>query len=107
MSQHQAMSNRFEDAPPPHGRREQEGRGSIPPGCVGLPEAIAQGAYAMMIGLMQGKVPLKVARAGHGLGELSLRGVIVAAEYGTGQALQLPDASSGMLDKTPESARGS
>ena len=106
MSNHShPLPERLAGAGPSRGGEEARGRGTIPPGCVGLPEVIAQGAAAAFLGVLSGQLPLKTARAAHDLGTLTLRGVVIGAEYGATALPALPAASAEALAETLAPAR--
>ena len=103
-------------APPGNGQTpeapEPAGQPASPPRCdrIAIADTVAQAALVGMLGVLNGSLPLKPARAAHAQGELCIRAVTVASEYEQRQRCNLPGlpglpASGEMVSETPGTAR--
>lgn len=61
---------------------------------VAVADTVSEAALAVMLGVLNGHVPLKHARVAHAHGELAIRGVVVAEEYSQRPALSVPGLPS-------------
>lgn len=77
-----------------------------------IADTLAEASLAGMLGVLNGVLPLKHARAACALGELSLRSVVAGQEYDGRAPFDLPGlpahpASGEEVDETPGTTRNS
>lgn len=63
---------------------------TAPPSRIAVADTVSQAALAGMLGILNGTLPLKHARVAHAMGELAIRGVVVAQEYEPRAGFDLP-----------------
>jgi len=93
--------------PPPGAPPPPNDEGDRPPRRVQIADATAEAALAVMLGIGNGSLPLKHARAMTDAGELAIRSIVVAEEYQCRRPLALPGlpASGEVFDERPGAAR--